>query len=54
MWFKQIKMVKEKNQLNEKLGETEKSIKLKTWLTEKVVKWKNGLNRKIGQMEKSV
>ena len=48
MWFKQIKMVKEKNQLNEKLGEREKSVKYKNWLNEKMVKWKNGINRKIG------
>ena len=29
MWFKQIKIVKEKNHLNEKFGETEKSVKWK-------------------------
>ena len=48
------KSIKQKNQLNGKIGSTEKSVKWKTWLTEKMVKWKNGLNRKISQMEKSV
>ena len=39
------KMVKQKNQLNGKIGSMEKLVKQKKWLNGK--KWKNWLNGKI-------
>ena len=44
--MKKRKMVKQKNQLNGKIGSTEKSVKWKNWLNKNSVKQKKWLNRK--------